>query len=144
MDVLCQACNCPLHDVDPYRRLDWLLRNTARCQKSWSDHFIGNVRVQLEVTKEIIHCLEMSRDRRILADHEESLRQLLKMKSLGLSSLRRTIMPQESCLLWLSEGNAPMRFFHAHVNNRRHENHIHSLVDGDRVLVVESNKAEVV
>jgi hypothetical protein len=98
----------------------------------------------LEVTKEIIHCLEMSRDRRILADHEESLWQLLKMKSLGLSSLRQTIMPQESCLLWLSEGNAPMRFFHVHVNNHRHENHIHSLVDGDRVLVVESNKAEVV
>jgi hypothetical protein len=53
-------------------------------------------------------------------------------------------MPQESRLLWLSEGDAPTRFFHAHVNNRRHKNHIHCLVDGDRVVVAESNKAEVV
>jgi hypothetical protein len=30
--------------------------------KSWSDHSIGNIRVQLEVTKEVVHRLQIARD----------------------------------------------------------------------------------
>jgi hypothetical protein len=69
--------------------------------KSWSDKFIQNLRVQLEVAKKVIHRLEMAWDRRTLAVHEESLQQKLKLKSLGLASLQRTIVRQESRLLWL-------------------------------------------
>jgi hypothetical protein len=50
---------------------------------------------------------------------------------------------QESWLMWLSEGDAPARFFHAHANNRRRKNHIHSLSHDGRVLVAESDKADV-
>jgi hypothetical protein len=45
--------------------------------------------------------------------------------------------------MWLSEGDAPARFFHAHANNRRRKNHIHSLSHDGRVLVAESDKADV-
>jgi hypothetical protein len=87
MEVARQAWVCPLRDADPCRRLDWLFRNTALFLKSWSVCFIGNVRVQLELPKEVVHRLEMARDRRVLLAHEEALRQLLKLKSLGLPSL---------------------------------------------------------
>jgi hypothetical protein len=58
-----------------------------RFQKRWSDCFVGNVRSQLEIAKEVVRRLEMARDRRQLVDFEESLRQRLKVKSLGLASL---------------------------------------------------------
>jgi hypothetical protein len=62
IDVVRHAWNC--RHADPYRRLDWFLRNTARFLKRWSDHITCNVRVQLEVTKEVVHRLEMARDHR--------------------------------------------------------------------------------
>jgi hypothetical protein len=64
----------------------------------------------LEVAKELFHRLEMARDRRMLDVHEEFLRQKLKLKSLGLSSLQRTIERHESRLLWLKEGDASTNF----------------------------------
>jgi hypothetical protein len=54
MQVVEQAWNYPLRDANPFRRLDWLFRNTVRFLKSWSDHFVGNVRLQLEVAKEVV------------------------------------------------------------------------------------------
>jgi hypothetical protein len=73
MGVVRQAWVCPLIDANPCRHVDWLLRNTTRFLKSWSDRFIGNVRIQLELAKEVVHCLEMARDCRTLLAHEEAL-----------------------------------------------------------------------
>jgi hypothetical protein len=97
--------------------MDWLLWNTSRALKSWSDRFIGNIRIQPEVAKEVTHRLEIARDRRPLAQHEEALRQQLKLKSLGLLSLQRTMARQEARLLCLSEGDAPTLFFHCDANS---------------------------
>jgi hypothetical protein len=67
--------------------------------------------MQLELAKEVVLRLEIARDRRVLSGLEESLRQELKLKSLGLASLRHTITQQESHLLRLKEGDAPTQFF---------------------------------
>jgi hypothetical protein len=61
----------------------------------------------------------MAGDRRQLAGHEESLRKMLKLKSLVLSSLEHMVARQESRLLWLSEGDATTRFFHSLANSHR-------------------------
>jgi hypothetical protein len=45
MEVVQQAWHCPLRDANPIRRLDWLFQNTVRLPNSWSNHFIGNVRL---------------------------------------------------------------------------------------------------
>jgi hypothetical protein len=88
LQVVERAWHCPLHDANPFYRLDWLLRNSACFLKSWSDRYVGNVRSQLEITKEVVLQLEMARNRHTLAFHEESLHQRLKLKSLALSSLQ--------------------------------------------------------
>jgi hypothetical protein len=54
---------------------------------SWSSRFVGSIRSQLEVAKEVVYGLEAAQDRHALSTHEEDLRKLLKMKSLGLTSL---------------------------------------------------------
>jgi hypothetical protein len=49
--------------------------------------------------------------------HEEGLRQLAKHRSLGLSSLQRTITRQEWRMLWFNKGDATTRFFHVQANS---------------------------
>jgi hypothetical protein len=84
----------------------------------WSDRTIGNIRLQLEVAKEVLFCLEQARDLRPLAPHE-ALRQLVKLKSLVLTSLQRSMARQESRLLWLQVGDASTKFFDAHANSHQ-------------------------
>jgi hypothetical protein len=88
---------------------------------------VGNIRLQLEVAREVVYRLEMAGDRRALATHEESLRKLLNCKSLGLASLQRSMVQQESRLLWLKEGDTSTKFFHSYANMRHRKKHIHSL-----------------
>jgi hypothetical protein len=60
--------------------------------KSWSDRTIGSIRLQLEMVKEIVHRPEITRDSWWLSAREEELRKQLKLKSLALASLPRTIV----------------------------------------------------
>jgi hypothetical protein len=85
--------------------------------------------------------LECARDHYQLAPHEEALRHRMKLKSPGLASLQRTIARQESRLLWLSEGDVPMRFFHVHANARRRRKFIHTLQEDGPIYVEEDQKA---
>jgi hypothetical protein len=59
--------------------------------KAGSAKSVGNVRVQLFVATEVVLRPETTCGRQPLLPHEESLRQLLKLKSLALSSLQCTI-----------------------------------------------------
>jgi hypothetical protein len=106
-EVVAQASLCPLGNVSSLARFDWVLRNTARFLRSRIDHSIGNIRMQLEIAKEVVLHLEVARDHRQLHAHEEYLRHQAKLKSLALSSLQCTIAHQESHIQWLSKGDAP-------------------------------------
>jgi hypothetical protein len=86
--VVQRAWHCPLRNASPFARLDWLFRNTARFLKSWSDRFIGNVRLQLTLANKIVARLEAAMDRRNLASYEESLRKELKLKAFPPFSAR--------------------------------------------------------
>jgi hypothetical protein len=111
--------------------------------QSWSDRFIRNARLQLVMAQEVVLRLEYARGRRQLAPHEEALRHSLKLRSLALASLQRTIARHESRLLWLSEGDAPTRFFHVHANSRRRCNFIHSLKHEEHTVIDEEQKVDV-
>jgi hypothetical protein len=60
-----------------------------------------------------------------------------------LASLQRCIARQEARLLWLKERDAPIKFFHIHVNARRRHKHIHSLQHDGQVVVAENQKDQV-
>jgi hypothetical protein len=138
-----RAWHYPLRNASPFHHLDWLLHNTAHFLQSWSDRTIDSTRQQLALAKEVLQQLEGDRDSRQLASHEESLWQFVKLKSLGLASLQRTVARQESRLLWLWEGDAATKFFHAHANTHRHKNFIRALEHEGRSVASKEGKAEV-
>jgi hypothetical protein len=140
--VVNQAWHCPLGRISPFTRLDWLLCNTAHFLKSWSDRHVRNIKSQLKICKEVVHRLKAARDCRQLLVHEEQLRRELKLKSLMLSSLLRTIAWQESRITWITEGDAPTHFFHAHANAHHRKKVFRSFDHNGQTLVDEGQKAE--
>jgi hypothetical protein len=114
--------------------LDRKLRATAKALKKWSDKWIGNIKLQIAIALEVILRLDMAMDTRPLTIQECGLRKLecglrklLKKKLLGLCSLERSIARQRSRLLFLRDGDASTKFFHAHARHRQRRNTITSL-----------------
>lgn len=60
LKVILEAWHCPLVEADPFRRLDYMLRNTAQALQHWRGCFVGIVRLQLAIAKEVVHRLEMA------------------------------------------------------------------------------------
>jgi exonuclease III len=141
-EMVSQAWPYPLRDANPFRRLDWLFCNIACVVTSWSACSIGNMRVQLVVAKEVLCQLKVAHDHRSLAGHEEDLYCMMKLKTLGLSSLQRTIAWQESHILWLSEGDTPTKFFHVHASARSRNKFIRSLNHRGRIMLDEEYRAD--
>lgn len=88
--------------------------------------------------------LESAQEKRPLSPHEQELRKELKMKTLGLASLSRTIARQRSRIHFLAEGDANTRFFQIQACHRRRKNYIHTIKHNDNTLVTESDKRAVV
>ena len=83
--------------------VDFKLRAIAKALQSWSMRNVGSVRLQLFMAREIIAQLDAAQDTRLLTDEELSLRKELKMHTLGLASLARTIARQRSRIRFLEE-----------------------------------------
>lgn len=91
-----QAWNCAFSNVDACRAVDIKLRATAKALQSWCMRNIGSVRAQLFMSRELIAQLDAAQDSRQLSLEELALRKELKMHSLGLASMARTIARQRS------------------------------------------------
>lgn len=112
--------------------------------QSWSQRFVGNIKLQLAMAHEILRRLEIDQDKRPLSDREHQFFKEIKMKSLALASLERTIARQRSRLLWLTEGDANTQFFHLQACHRRRKNHIESLVTRDQIIFNEEQKEDII
>jgi hypothetical protein len=102
---------CTLQNADACRVLDFKLRNTTKELKRWSKKFIGSIRLQKELAKEVILKLEQAQDHHALSAEEIDLCRELKFKCLGLDSLSRVIARQRSRVVFLQEGARTRGFF---------------------------------
>jgi hypothetical protein len=95
------------------------LTTTSRCLQSWNEKKIGDVRIQLEMARYLLHHLELAQDIRVLSPAEVWLRNSLKKHSLALSSLSRTMALLRSRIAWLKDGDANTSLFHAQARFRK-------------------------
>lgn len=127
MDMVAAAWHSVPSDGNAFIALNNKLRATAKALQSWSDRWIGNVKMQTLIALEVIACLDAAMDSRELSVGEHDLRKLLKRKLLGLASLQRSIARQRSRLLQLKEGEANTAYFHRQACHRQRKNTILSL-----------------
>lgn len=112
---------------NPFKVLHEKLRATAKALTRWSSKLIGNLKLQILVTIEVIFRLDVAMEARALSHEEVGLRWIHKRKLLGLSSLERTMARLRSGQTWHKEGDASTRFFHQHANHRHRRNVITQL-----------------
>uniref|UniRef100_A0A452Y141 Uncharacterized protein n=1 Tax=Aegilops tauschii subsp. strangulata TaxID=200361 RepID=A0A452Y141_AEGTS len=67
-----------VHDPDPFRRLMLRMKATARMLTSWSSKTVGNVRLKLAISRELLLRLDAAQDHRALSPHEDWLRRQIK------------------------------------------------------------------
>lgn len=65
VDEAWNGVGCDL--VNPFQRVAFRLRHVARRLRSWSDKFIGNVKLQLLIVTEVILRLDVAMERRLLS-----------------------------------------------------------------------------
>lgn len=94
LDVVREAWVCDNDIVDPFLRLDTLLRNIAKFLTAWGQKKTGNIKLQIAVAKLVIIRLDCAQDGRLLSVGEIWLRGTLKQLVPGLASLERTIARQ--------------------------------------------------
>jgi exonuclease III len=134
----------PVGSFCPLQRFAVKLKSLSKHLQSWSQRSVGNVKNQLLAAKEIMHQLEIAGDSRALLPLEEWLRRRLKLHSLALSSMERTMARTRGGLRWLKEGEANTSFFHQQARYRKKKNFIATLKVADRILVEQEEKQEVV
>lgn len=74
MDAVSQNWNAPVASSYPVERIFLKLQRLSKGLQKWSQHKVGNIRLQLEMANEILHRLEIARDSRALSDDEERFR----------------------------------------------------------------------
>lgn len=143
-DAVREAWDCELPGADMCRLLDFKLRKTARALQSWSMKNIGSVRSQLFMARELIAQFDKAQEHRQLSEGEHTLRKQLKMISLGLASLSRTIARQRSRLRFLEEGDANTKFFHLQACHRNRKNTIPTIMHEGSSLSSDRAKFEAI
>ena len=133
-DVVREAWVCDASIVDPYKRLDALLRNAANHLQAWGQRKLGNVKTLMRVATWVIHKLDVAEENGILQREEVWLRRTLKHSLLGLAALERTIDRQRSRLKWVKEGDANTKLFQAVANGRRTKNYIPYIKHGSEII----------
>lgn len=139
-----QNWEAPVQSNCAVERLFLKLQRLSRGLQKWGQRKVGNIKLQLEMAKEIIHRLEIARDSRELSTSEEWLRKKLKLPCLGLASFERTIARLRSRILYLREGDANTAFFHPQARFRKKKNFIAKLQVGDRLATSQEDKQEAV
>jgi hypothetical protein len=139
-EAVMEAWVCDPAIVDPFHRLDALLRNAAEALQSWGERSVGNVKLKIAIANQIVLRFDVASESRQLSQAERWLRNTMKMTVLGLASLDRTIARQRSRIRWLKEGDANSKLFHVVANGRRMKNFIASVRVGEQIFTDQADK----
>uniref|UniRef100_A0A453STB6 Reverse transcriptase domain-containing protein n=1 Tax=Aegilops tauschii subsp. strangulata TaxID=200361 RepID=A0A453STB6_AEGTS len=102
---------------------------------------VGNVRLRLAISRELLLKLDTALESRALSPHEDWLRRQIKASYLGLASLERSIARQRAHLATLKDGDANTSFYHRQCSYRRQKNTVHSLVVDEEIITDQEDMA---
>ena len=105
---------------------------------------MGSVRSQLFMAWEIIAQLDAAQEHRTLNELELSLCRQLKLATLGLASLARTIARQRSRIRHLEEGDANTKYFHMQACHTGRKNQIPTILHDDIWVSDNGEKSNII
>jgi hypothetical protein len=142
-EVVEASWNAGSAHADPICRLDRKLRRLAKDLQRWSSMKVGSIRDQILIANEVIFRLDAAQEGRALSAAEAELRRNLKLRLLGLASLKRMIARQRARVARLKEGDAATHFFRINASKRQRHTHIVRLRNGEAVAVEQLDKEEL-
>ncbi|KAE8813338.1 hypothetical protein D1007_09491 [Hordeum vulgare] len=138
-----EAWTCDEEILDPFKRLDALLRNTAMDLQARRQRKIGNLKNHMAVANWLIARIDRVQEARLLYPGELWLRRTVKRALLGLASLERTIERHRSRIRWIKEGDADTELFQAVANGRRSKNFIAHVRHNGVIRTDQDRKEEI-
>jgi hypothetical protein len=102
------------------------LQRLSKGLQKWSQRKVGNIRLQLNIVKEILHSLEIARDNRALSPGKEWF----------------TIARLRSRILYLKEGDANTSFFHQQARYRKKKNFIAKFQVEEHIVTSQEEKQQ--
>ena len=88
----------------------------AKALKLWKKQNIGDLRLRLQVAREVIHRLDIAQETRMLSDDERGLRKWLKEKVTDLTSLENAHARRHARMTWIKLSDTNTKFFHIKSN----------------------------
>ncbi|CAM0950375.1 unnamed protein product [Alopecurus aequalis] len=140
--TVASAWNSTPRHLDPLANIAARLRATAGALKKWSSQLHGDLALRAAVTSTLILLLDKAMEKRQLTEQELRFRAMLKVNSLGIAAIQRSIWRQRSRIQWLKEGEASTRFFHSKASARRRRNFVQNLVVDDVVITDQEGKEQ--
>lgn len=105
---------------------------------------IGSVCFQLAAARVVIFELDVAQETRLLSPEELELCRELKVATLGLASLSRSIARQKSRYRFLKDGDANTKFFNLQACHRRRKSYIPTFTHGGRTFTTDEAKSGAV
>ncbi|XP_024630914.1 uncharacterized protein [Medicago truncatula] len=112
--------------------------------KEWHLSHSHNIPGKISSLKNQINVLDSKGDVDILSDEDVNTLHELSLELHSLSQVNASISWQQSRLLWLREGDANPKYYHAIMSGRRHRNAISSVVVNDNLIEGVDNAREAV
>ncbi|CAN6171901.1 unnamed protein product [Urochloa humidicola] len=141
-ETVAEAWQKPLQITNPFLRLHTKLQRTSRALRRWAKSVIGQNKLLLRATSQLIGILDVVQDYRQLSEAEILLKRDLKTRFLGLTAVEKLRAKQRSRLSHIRAEEANSKLFYLQANGRRCKNTIHSLQTADSVRYSHESKAQ--
>jgi hypothetical protein len=125
---------------DAILRIHVKLNRTAKALKLWKKQNIGDIKLRLNIAREVIHRLDVAQETRLLSEEERKFRKWLKGKLSGLAAINKARARQHSRMTTIKMADANTRFFHIKANGKRRKKFIPILASGNEVATTHDQK----
>lgn len=139
-EVVKEAWEKQLHLQNPFLRLHTKLQRTGNHLKKWARSKIGRNKLLLCAAKQLVAILDVVQDYRLLSILEIELKRDLKARILGMTTIEKLRIKQQSRLTYLKADESQAKLFHVHLNGRRRKNFIQHLQAEGRTLHMHEEK----
>lgn len=141
-ETVAAAWNKPVQATDPFRKLHIKMCRTGKALKKWQKTKIGNIKMQIEVAKEILWHFDVAEENRVLTHDELECRRRVKLKYQGLIAIEKVKAKQRARLTAIRTTDANTKLFHVRANGRKRRNHIQVLQTDAGMVVKHEDKAD--